>query len=315
MQVYRRCGVLQSTDGNVSCGRLARPSGAFAMVAVDHRETLCSMFESAGHAPVSDEELIDFKRSVLKAVSGSASAVLVDPAYGLQAIGDSSALPPGCALILAADRFRQKRGGPVEATHIETGAADLAVHHGAIAMKLLVLWQSEADSQRLRSLATRFVSLCRRRGLLSVVEGVVRSEDRDRHEVRVARELAASGPDLYKAQMPTLGRGALSTIRRRSEAITAAVPCPWVVLSAGVPDSRFRSALAAACDGGASGFLAGTYIWGDAIPITGSTPTLSPDTLASRVADLASLVDQRARPWHKAVAAAGSSQPTTGLVE
>lgn len=315
MQVYRRCGVLESTDGNVSCGRLARPSGAFAMVAIDHRETLSSMFESAGHAPVSDEELIDFKRCVVKAVSGSASAVLVDPAYGLQAIGDSSPLPPSCALILAADRFRQKRGGPVEDTYIETGAADLAVHCGAVAMKLLVLWQSKADSQRLAALAARFVALCRRRGLLSIVEGVIRSEDRDRQEVRVAQELAAAGPDLYKAQMPNLGRGALSTIRRKSEAITAAVPCPWVVLSAGVPGSRFRSALASACDGGASGFLAGAYIWGDAIPLMGSTPTIAPDALARRVADLAALVDERARPWQKAVTAAGSSQPTIGLVE
>lgn len=307
--------MLQSTDGNSSCGRLARPSGAFAMVAVDHRETLCSMFESAGHAPVSDEELVDFKRGVLRAVSGSASAVLVDPRYGLPAIGDAGELPPGCALILAADRFRQKRGGPLEDTEIETGAADIAVRTGAIAMKLLVLWQSEADSQRLGSLVARFVSLCRRRGLLSIVEGVLRSEDRDRHEVRVAQELAAAGPDLYKAQMPTLGRGTLSTIRRKSEAITAAVPCPWVVLSAGVPGSRFRSALAVACDGGASGFLAGAYIWGDAIPLTGSAPTIASDALARRVADLVALVDDHARPWHQATTAAGRSQPTIGPAE
>ena len=58
---------------------IARPSGGFAMLAVDQREALRNMFAAAGAAtPVRDQTLTDFKVQATRIISPYASGVLVD---------------------------------------------------------------------------------------------------------------------------------------------------------------------------------------------------------------------------------------------
>jgi sulfofructosephosphate aldolase len=114
--------------------------------------------------------------------------------------------------------------------------------------------------------------------------------------LEAGRELAGHGADLYKAEVPTLGRADDEAIVAASRRLTEALSCPWVVLSNGTPTDRFPSAALAACRGGASGFLAGRAIWLDALAAPDVGEHLE-RVSAPRLRDLAAAVDDVARPW------------------
>jgi len=283
---------------------IARPSGALAMLALDQRESLRTMLEAAnvGH---DDAALSAFKVDAARVLSPFASAVLVDVPYGLAPVRDARAVAPGVGLIAAADLLTQAPGGPVEATDVdESVLADDAIAGIADAYKLLVIWRAGSGGDERRRTVTAFVDGCARRGKPSIVEGIVRSDNEtplegERHVdavVEAARELAPVGADLYKAEVPTLGAAPDDAIAQHSRRLTAALDCPWVVLSNGTPAERFADAAVAACRGGASGFLAGRAIWAASIQAQDVRRDLASGA-AERLAALATRIDGVARPW------------------
>jgi sulfofructosephosphate aldolase len=280
---------------------LARPSGAFAMLALDQREGLRTMLQSAGRR--SDHRaLTEFKVAAARALAGSASAVLIDVEYGLAAVREAGAIPPGCALIVAADRLTQAPGGPVEWTEVDDAVlADDEIASVADAYKLLVIVRPGEESARAR-IVEAFVRACRARKRPAIVEGIVRGDDgtsvaaRD-HADRVidaAVELTSLGADLYKAEIPTLGAADDGAIQAVAERLTTAIPRPWVVLSNGTPAERFDGAMLAACRGGASGFLAGRAIWSASIAAPNPETHLA-TVAAPRLATLGAAVDEAVR--------------------
>src|SRR5919112_4694893 len=120
--------------------RLARPSHAFAMLALDQRESLRTMLSASRGSPepVADESLRAFKVAAARALTPGASAVLLDVEYGLWSVRDAGAIAPGCGLIVAADRLTHEPGGPVEWTEVDEDVlADDAIAALADAYKLL----------------------------------------------------------------------------------------------------------------------------------------------------------------------------------
>lgn len=283
---------------------LARASGAFAMVAIDQRESLRTLIaERTGvdRAAITEDALVDFKVEVARVLSPHASALLVDRDYGLEPTLAAAALAPGCGLIVAVDTLEQVAGGPVTDTTLDERADPEALRDaGAHALKLLVIWRDDADAERRLAMTRRFVRLAADAGLASVVEGVVRPTgdgagwDRERAIVDAARRLGGSGPELYKAEVPFHGDADASAIADVASAITAALPCPWVVLSQGVDPARFPTSVEAACRGGASGFLAGRAIWTDAIRAAGDTRGALREISVPRLQSLGELVDSAA---------------------
>ncbi len=61
--------------------RLVRPSGAFAMLAVDQREALRAMIQERVRHSVGDEQVTDFKVAAARALTPFASTVLIDKQY------------------------------------------------------------------------------------------------------------------------------------------------------------------------------------------------------------------------------------------
>jgi sulfofructosephosphate aldolase len=264
---------------------LERPQGGFAMVALDQRESLRTMIgRGAPEASVPDEALRTFKWLAATTLSPSASAVLLDRAYGLDGTAPPE-LAPGCAFILAADRLIQPAGLPVQETDLDDGVTpDLVAATGAAALKLLVLWRTGDDPDRRTAVVSGFLRLCADAGVPGIVEGVVRhgtaaddagrggdphagwasDDERDDAIVAAAAEFGAHRPALYKGEVPSFGRGDPALLRDRCAEITAVLPCPWVVLSSGVHSDDFTTAVEEACAGGASGFLAGRAIWSEA---------------------------------------------------
>ena len=287
---------------------IARPSGDFAMVAMDQRESLRAMFAHAGAGRVGDGELVAFKTAVARTLGPLASGFLIDRPFGFERIR-AGVLPAGCGLILAADALTQKPGQPVEETGLdEVVAAPAFDLTGVQALKLLLIWRRDARRERRADLARRFIALAAERGVLSVLEPVVRPSpeerstgrwDEDRAILDAARELAPLAPSLYKAQVPHHGRGTPDELRRACEALGSAIGRPWVVLSQGVEPGDFLAAVRAAGQGGASGFLAGRALWSDVVGRPDVDRALA-EISVPRLERLVEVVDRECTPWRKA---------------
>lgn len=252
--------------------QVARPSGGFAMLAVDQREAMRAMFAERQGEPVVDQQLTDFKVAATRVLSPHASAVLVDKQFAFDQVVAAGAVSPSCGLIAAADRFIEGNGELVTAVEIDREVDPATVRdQGAVAMKLLVIHRPDEPAAGRIAMVEEFVDRCRSAGLVSIIEPVAKAPrsgdawDWDASVVEAARELGSLNADLYKAEVPLKGQGPDDEIRRRCAQITEAVSSPWVVLSSGVPADRFPTAVELACREGASGFLAGRAIWASVI--------------------------------------------------
>lgn len=285
---------------------IARPGGGFAMVAMDQRESLRTMFDAAGAGRPDDEVLVDFKLDVARELAPHASGFLIDRHYGFDRVRDQGLVPDGCGLILAVDALEQEPGGPVEETGLdEVPLAEDFDLRGVSALKLLVIWRRDERREARVELARRFAAEARARGVLSVLEPVVRATpeeevagawDLDIAIREAARELSPVGADLYKVQVPSGGRGSDADLLERCHALAADVTGPWVVLSQGVHQDDFLRAVTLACQAGASGFLAGRALWSDLVGVA-DLPEALREVAVPRLERLAAAVDQHARPW------------------
>jgi sulfofructosephosphate aldolase len=271
---------------------LARPSGTFAMVAMDQRESLRTMLREHG-LEATDERVAAFKAAVARELAPHASGFLIEPEH-LDSV--ASHVPHG--LILAVDRLTQERGGPVEDTALDEDAPPA---QAVVGLKLLVIWRDDERRTERVGLARRFAALAERHGVLSVLEPVVRHEDREWAIVEAARELGATGCSLYKCQVPLEGKGDPDAITAGARAIDAALPVPWVVLSQGVAADDFPGAVAASCRGGASGFLAGRALWTATLAADDPTEILRGRSVP-RLRQLGEIVDAHGRPWREKAA-------------
>lgn len=245
-------------------------NGYFTMVAIDQRSSLREMLTAAnGGTAISDTALEEFKADVADSITPLASGILLDRQFGLPA-----AKAAKCPVILAADILSASvRGGPVDTSRIDLDITSGVVEEfGASALKLLVPWRKEGRAEAI-DLAAEFMSICRDFGLPGVVEGVVRppgvaswSIER-RHEalIAAAADLSSTQPDLYKTEVVFREKSHALPATEAAHAITEIMNCPWVLLSSGIPYELFPRAVAAACIGGASGFLAGRAVWGTAV--------------------------------------------------
>jgi sulfofructosephosphate aldolase len=272
-----------------SLDAIARPSGTFAMVAMDQRESLRTMLRERGRS-ADDAALKRFKVGVASELAPHASGFLIDKDHlgGVERLVERG-------LILAVDALQQEPGGAVEDTSLDE---DFELVPGVVALKLLVIWRDDERRAERVELSRRFVELAERHGLLSVLEPVVRVPEQEREDaiVEAARELGAVGPSLYKGQVPLYGRGNPAVITRHAAAIDDALPCPWVVLSQGVDPENFPVAVEASCRGGASGFLAGRALWTSALAAAEPQQAVREQSVP-RLQELAAIVDAHGRPW------------------
>jgi sulfofructosephosphate aldolase len=257
-------------DGRVDTIDFLRDTrGNFSMLAIDQRESLRGMLGRARPTRrVEDDELVEFKLAAARELTPYASAVLLDRFYGAPAARASK-----CPIILAGDILHSDvPGGAVTRAELDRDVtADVVAGFGAVALKMLVPWLPGAQSAAIE-LAAEFMELCNHLGLLGIVEGVIRPADFDswtdneKNEalVEAAQGLGSTAPHLYKAEVPLFGAGDPDSIMQTAARITAAVDCPWVVLSSGVHAEDFPNAVALSMAGGASGFLAGRALWADA---------------------------------------------------
>lgn len=277
---------------------LTRPSGAFAMLAIDQRESMRAMFGQYQAAPVSDQQLTDFKLAALRALSPLASAVLIDRQFAWRQAIDQAAVAPGCGLIAAADEFIPSADEIVADVRIDEAVDPSAAKaDGAVALKLLILWRPDESAEARQRMVSDFIARCRQADLLSIIEPVARmprdGRTWDVHDgvEAAARELGHLGADLYKAEVPLHGKGGERAVRQACARLTRTLKSPWVVLSSGVSPDDFPQAVEWACREGASGFLAGRAVWRNVIGQADVHHALIHDA-AVRLARLCDVVDR-----------------------
>jgi sulfofructosephosphate aldolase len=278
---------------------ISRPSGGFAMLAVDQREAMRQMFAAAGHpAPVTDTTLTDFKVAATRILSPYASGVLVDRDFSYDAVIEAGAVDTSCGLIVAADAFHPGNGLPVDSVTVDDAVDPLeARDRGAAALKLLVLWRSDEPAEERLAMVDDFVRRCRSAGLLSIIEPVVRAPRRsaafDKEEaiLAAARELGSTGADLYKGEMPLAGDSSDADLFDACRRLDGELEIPWVILSSGVHADLFGNAVRIAVRAGASGFLAGRAVWASVIGARNPEVMLA-DVSVPRLKRLGEIVDE-----------------------
>jgi tagatose-1,6-bisphosphate aldolase len=268
------------------------------------------MFAAVGH-PAETADLRTAKVDVARALTPSASAILLDPTYGVPAVTEADARAESCGLLVAAEPAERGnyRGEP--RTHRDPAQDAAWVRaQGGDAVKFLVQLRPGRPAggpdiaEEVLDVVRAVVSDCRAAGVPSVIENLIyelpgeqplspaRREDLI---VEAAAMIAETGADLVKLEYP----GSAAGCRR----IAGVLRQPWAVLSAGADFDTFQRVLREACDeGGASGFIAGRSLWKEAVGLTGAERSEFLSTVAvRRLETCLSTVAGRARPWYEVV--------------
>ena len=297
-----------ASQGRMGLGSIARPDGTLAIIAMDQRNTLRRMLEAVNR-PTTTEEMREFKVDVTAGLSPLASAVLLDPEFGVPAVKEANAMASGAAYLVAAEPpERETWNGEPRAGRDPVRSAQWVKDMGGDAVKFLV--QMRPDRKvgpgepdliaEVVDVVNAVVQDCRAAGIPSVVEtllyplpGEEPLSPRRRAELIVesARILDGCGPDLLKLEYPSDAEGC--------RGVANVVTGPWAMLSAGMPLENFLAAIRTACDeGGASGFIAGRVYWKEAVAMEGEARRsfLGGEAL-DRLRQSLAAREGRARPW------------------
>ena len=296
------------TKNRKTLADIALDNGVFAIIAMDQRNTLKRMFKAVD-IDASEEDLRAAKADVARALTPAASAILLDPTYGVPAVTETQALAPGCGLLVAAEPSIRNSYNGEPRTHRDPELnASWVATQGGDAVKFLVQLRAdrsipttgEPDLVReVLDVCREIIADCNSAGLPSVIENLVyefpgeqlSGKAREDAIISAASALDELDIDLLKLEYP----GSPKACRRLADAVHR----PWAVLSAGVPFEQFSDVLKVAFDeGGASGFIAGRSVWREALPLNGIERQRFFDSVARpRLDDLLTVANKRARPW------------------
>jgi tagatose 1,6-diphosphate aldolase len=283
--------------------------GTFAVLALDHRQNLRKELHPESPEATTLEEMVSFKRTVVRALATEATGTLLDPEVGAaQCIADGS-LSGRDGLLVALEATGYEGPTTARVSRLLPGwDADKAKRMGASAAKLLIYYHPDAtnaaDQERL---VEDVAAACRREDLALFVEPLsygldgapLTGEARRRVVVETARRLTAIGGDVLKAEFPY--DRTVSDPARWKEAcdeLDAASRLPWVLLSGGVDDATFEAQVETACHAGSSGVLVGRSVWAPAAAMApGDRAAWLTTEGATRLRRLAELVERSARSW------------------
>ena len=296
------------TKNRKTLADIASDDGVFAIIAMDQRNTLRRMFKAVG-IEASEEDLRTAKADVARALTPAASGMLLDPTFGVPAVTAAQAIAPGCGLLVAAEpSSRDSYNGEPRISRDPELNARWVSEQGGDALKFLVQLRAdrpipasgEPDLVReLLDVCREIITDCHSEGLPSVIENLIyelpgeQLSGKAREDAIIAAAVALDelDIDLLKLEYP----GSSDACRRLADVLHR----PWAVLSAGVSFDQFSDVLKIAFDeGGASGFIAGRSIWREALPLQGVERQRFLDDIArTRLDDLVTVANDRARPW------------------
>jgi tagatose 1,6-diphosphate aldolase len=273
--------------------------GVIAALAVDQRSALRGLMAKAkGVDPeeIPGEMLAEFKEAVSRLLTPHASAILLDPEFGLAA---SRLKAQNTGLLLAYEQSGYDKSVPGRLPRLlEQWSVQRLVEAGADCVKILLYYSPStgaAINDRKHAWVERIGAECKAADvpffleLVSYHEGM---EDKSRDFAKVKPEVVTEsveefskpqyGVDVLKVGVPVnmacvegAHEGECNWLYSREEAkhhfrrAANAARIPFIYLSEGVSNELFEDALQLAAEAGAgfSGVLCGRATWKDGVPI------------------------------------------------
>jgi tagatose 1,6-diphosphate aldolase len=297
--------------------RVTTDAGFFEICALDHLSDFAELL-SPDPSSVTFADVVTAKDDLVKALSPSVSAFLLDARYGLQAVATGSL--PGTVGLMSTieDEDYSLPDGPRRTRYREGWSLSQIKLVGADVAKLLWFYRPDVDAataEHQRYVLHSLVDRCAELSLPLVVEPIwypVAGEDPTTDAWKQARiegivasalEANALGIDMLKVEFP----GYVSTEAEGDRAaaackeLDAGIDVPWVILSAGVGYEEFRTQVSIACSAGASGYLAGRSIWRDAVSLHEPAERVAAiDAARARLDELNAVTRTHGRPFDPA---------------
>ena len=273
--------------------------GHFAVLAIDHRDSLRAVLAPDDQDSVSAGDIIDLKRELVGALAGRATGVMLEPEYSIPQLLDGT-LPAGVGFTAALEAQGYAADPEAAATQILDGwSVEAAAASGASAAKLLVFYRPDrAEHAALQErVAAEILAECRRVGIPLVLEplfyGLSDPGIRRAIVIETVERFAAMDPHLLKLPFPVdpAHEHDRSVWAAACAEITERCHMPWTLLSGGGNFESYRDQVAAAASAGCSGFMAGRALWGEAAlapPV--ERPRIISEVVAPRLAELRSLL-------------------------
>ena len=287
------------TDGKAArLDRLSNHAGVLTALAMDQRGSLRKTISGMLGRPMTDDELIAFKAVVSRALTPHASAVLLDPQYGSEALRQRA---PQCGVILSYEEtgYDTTSKGRMLRLPPELSVRRL-IEQGADGIKVMVYYDPDDAfeiNDRKHALIERIGSECAAEDVVFFLEpytytdAIPDEKSLDYARVRPHKVLQTMRDfsqerfrvDVLKVEVPVNmkfvegtsvhapGTPFAQTHAQALEAFRAgaeATHLPFIYLSGGVSDALFRETIAMALEAGApfSGVLCGRATWQDGIP-------------------------------------------------
>lgn len=313
---------------------IADEQGIIAAAAMDQRGSLQKAIAKAKGSAAGAEELGEFKALVTRVLTRYASAILMDPEYGLEAIKERA---PGAGVLLAYEKtgYDADKPGRLPDLLPEWSVRRL-VEAGADAIKILLYYDPD-DKPEINTIKHAFIERvgdeCAANDVPFFLEPLCYDDTiSDEKSLEFARAKPGKvtaymaefskpqyGVDILKVEVPVNvkyveGSPAFEGVAAYSEAearehfkaAAAAAERPFIYLSAGVTDEIFRSTLelAGAADTGFAGVLCGRATWQDGIKEYGQGGVAALETWlldrgVKNIQALNEVLYRGAKPWYE----------------
>ncbi len=309
--------------------------GVIAAAAMDQRGSLQKALAKEKGGEITDAMMEEFKILVTEVLTPHATAILLDPEWGLPA---SKRRAKNAGLLLAYEKTGYDKTGPGRLPDLlDEWSVRRIREAGADCLKILLYYtpfDPKAVNDRKHAWVERIGDECRANDIPFFLEFVGYEEGADEKGLEYARkkpEIVTGamqefskdryGVDVMKVEVPVnmqfvegaaCGKG--QTAYTRAEAVKAfqasanVATKPFIYLSAGVSNAEFTETLALAAEAGTnfSGVLCGRATWKDGIPVYGKQ---------GAAAFRAWLEDEGVKNIQKVNAALAAAKPWTAFYE
>lgn len=310
---------------------LSDEQGVIAALAIDQRGSLKKALTALTRREVTAPEIVEFKTLVSEVLTPYASAILLDPQYGLDA-ARQRATSTGLLLAYEVTGYDTTTQGRLPALEPEWSVTRI-VEAGADAVKVLIYYDP-GDDMSINTIKHAFVERigaeCLAHDIPFFLEVVSYSDTigdekslafaqvKPQKVAQLAREFSRSryGVDVLKLEIPVNMKyladpdhsGPAAYTRDEAiqhfRAVAAQTRVPFIFLSAGVSNALFLASLALANESGVpyAGVLCGRATWQDGLPayVNGGTQALRnwlEHQGKQNIQALNSVLRQGAQPW------------------
>lgn len=252
---------------------ISTKEGFFIIAALDHRNSLKKLISPIEPGNVSEGTLKTIKIEFTRILAPHASAVLLDPEYGINASEKSTRNSAGLIMSLEESGYLEKNGRRFTKLLTDWNVKKLKKLN-ADAIKILVYYRPEDDSsEKQMNLIEKVGEMCRKFDITFICEPFVYPFKNEKNfktnfpslVIETVREISELDIDVLKVQFPgDVNSQSVSELRKNCEELDSACKVPWVLLSGGARYEEFLKQVEITSKCNASGIMVGRALWQEA---------------------------------------------------